>query len=271
MDSMIYRDIFEEPVIGKITQGSIFNGAKSREYPDSNSVYGLVISPRCDIEQRKAPLYYYLPAIKMEDWMNVDFPPIYVNLLEAETKNALKGVLKDCNESETILYKLKAEEVERIIRKHKPQLNTKVEERVKLLKALEQYREGGEFCAIISQDTSGVRKSIINELITHKNPSFYFVENKLEGGFVLRMREISRLSPDMLFKLANGVEGKLSQSEMKENDLRQLEDEELYMPLYVIKSPFMEHIMQHFMQQFNKIGIEDVSKGFIEKFTDLIK
>lgn len=268
---MIYRDIFEEPIIGKITQGSIFNGAKSREYPNSNSVYGLIISPRCDIEQRKVPLYYYLPAVTMKDWLSVDFPPIYVKVLEPEIRNSLKGVLKECKESETVLYKMRADEVERIIRKHKPQLNPKVEEKVNLLKALEHYKMGGEFSEITSQDTSGVRKSIVNDLITHKNPSFYFIENEQEGGFVLRMREISRLSPDMLFRMANGVDGKLSQLEMEESDLRQLEDGELYMPLYVVKSPFIEHIIQHFMQQFNRIGIEDVPKEFTERFTDLIK
>jgi len=268
---MTYRDIFEDPIIGKITQGSIFNGAKSRAYPNSKSVYGIVISPRCDIEQKKVPLYYFLPAIKMEDWVNVDFPPIYVAALETEVKKALKSVLKDCKESETVLYKMKAAEVEKIIRKHKPQLGKKDEEKVELLKALEKYKSGGMLPDVTSKDTSGVRKNIFDELITHKNPNYYFIEKKNEGGFVLRMREISRLSPEMLLKIANGVDRKLTEKELEENDLRQLDDGELYMPLYVVKSPFMEHIIQHFMQQFNKIGIEDVPKEFTNKFAELIK
>lgn len=78
MDKKDFRDIFTEPIIGEITQGTIFNGAKSRMYPGYHDVFGLVISPRCDIEQRKVPLYYYLPAIKMEDWIKVDFPPLYI-------------------------------------------------------------------------------------------------------------------------------------------------------------------------------------------------
>ncbi len=268
---MKYRDIFDEPIIGEITQGSIFNGAKSREYPNSKDVYGIVISPRCDIEQKKAPLYYYLPAIKMEDWVNVDFPPIYASALETDVKKILKSVINECKESETILYKMTATEVERIIKKHKPQLSKKIAEKVEMLKALELYKKGGKFSDVTSKDSSGIRRSIFDELIIHKNPNFYFLEHKNEGGFVLRMREISRLTPDMLFKLANGVDGKLTTKEMEENDLRQLEDGELYMPLFVVKSPFMEHIMQHFVQQFNKIGIEDVPKEFTDTFTNLIK
>ena len=187
-------------------------------------------------------------------------------------KGGLKSTLKDCKESETILEKFCPADVERIIRKHKPQLGVKVENKIDVWKAIENYKKGGPFKEITDKDTSNVRKNIIDELITHKNSSFYFLENEHEGGgFVLRMREISRVSPEMLFKLANGIDGKLTPQELEDNDLRQLEDEEIFMPMYVVKSPFIEHIMQHFMQQFNKIGIEDVPKFFSNRFTDLIK
>ena len=69
-------------------------------------------------------------------------------------------------------------------------------------KAIEKYKQGGALKDITDKDTSNVRKNIIDELITHKNSSFYFLENEHEGGgFVLRMREISRVSPEILFKL----------------------------------------------------------------------
>lgn len=186
-------------------------------------------------------------------------------------KGALKSVLKECNESETILDRFSPSGVERIIRKHKPQLGVKVENKMEVWKAVEDYKQGGSLKVITDKDTSNVRKNIFDDLITHKNPNFYFLENEHEGGFVLRMREISRVSPNILFKLAKGIDGKLTDTELEENDLRQLNDEEIYMPMYVVKSPFMEHIMQHFMQQFNKIGIEDVPKIFSNRFTNLIK
>lgn len=261
MNQTDYRDIFCEPVIGKITQGSIFNGAISRSYHGFKNVFGIVISPRCDIVQKKAPLYYYLPVIKMSDWMQVDFPLLYVNRLENEVKNNLKSVLKENNESETILDKFSPVEVERIIKKHQPQLKKKVEDKINVWKAIETYKNGGEFMDVTHADNSNVRKMIIDELTTHKNPNYYFMEHINEGGFILLMREISRLTPDMLFKIAHGLEGTLSDKELEENDLRQLDPDELYMPLYDVKSPYIEHIMQHFIQQFNKIGIEDVPKG----------
>lgn len=270
MNNTVFRDLYDDPVIGKITQGSIFNGAKSRFYPGYKTVYGIIITPRCDIEQKKVPLYYFLPAIKMEDWMTVDFPPLYVKALEKEVKNSLKQILRDNNESETILDKFSPAEVERIIRKHQSKLKNKVEEKLNVWKAIEAYKNGGKMKIITDLDTTGVRKNIIDDLMTYKNPNFYFLENKFEGGFVLRMREISRLSPEMLFRIAQGLVGKLSDKELEENDLRQLDEDDIYMLLYVVKSPFIEHVLQHFIQQFNRIGIEDVSKAHTERFTSLI-
>lgn len=267
----MYRDLFEEPVIGQITQGTIFNGAKSRFYPNNPNVLGIVISPRCDIEQRKSPLYYYLPAVKMEDWLHGDFPSIYIPRLEEDVKKVLKQQLIKDGESETILDKFKPEFVEQRLRKHSPQLKKNVKERLDVWKALEAYLGGGSLESVMNKDCSNIQKSIFDELIANRNPNFYFLEHKNDQGYVLRMREISRLTPDMLFRLGKGIEGQLSEIELGENDLRQVDVNELFMPLYVVKSPFVEHIMQHFLQQFNRIGIEDVHKDFSNHFIKLIK
>lgn len=61
-----HRDLFEEPIIGNITQGSFFNGAVSRIYPDDIEIYGLVISPRCDIEQRKCRFIIIYPLLDLK-------------------------------------------------------------------------------------------------------------------------------------------------------------------------------------------------------------
>ena len=84
------------------------------------------------------------------------------------------------------------------------------------------------------------------------------------------MREISRLTPAIMFQLAQGIDNKLTKEELSSNDLRQLDDDDLFMPLYVIRSPFIEHIIQHFLQQFNRIGIEDVSREFVSKINEMI-
>jgi hypothetical protein len=74
-----------------------------------------------------------------------------------------------------------------------------------------------------------------------------------------------------MFQLAQGIDKKLTKEELSSNDLRQLDDDDLFMPLYEIKSPFIEHIIQHLLQQFNRIGIEDVSREFVSKINEMIK
>lgn len=271
MRKVLYRDLFEEPVIGQITQGSIFNGAKSRAYPNNLNVMGIIISPRCDIEQQKAPLYYFLPVVRVTDWLLQDMPNLYIPRLEEDAKNILKHELIKNGESETILDKFDATYVEQRLRLHSPQLKKNVEDRLEIWKALETYRKGSPLKTVTIKDESNIQKGIFDELIANKNPNFYFLEHEHEEGYVIRMREISRLAPEMLFRLAKGIEGKLTDSELEDSDLRQLDPEELIMPLYVVKSPFMEHIMQHFLQQFNRIGIEDVHKDFSNRFIELIK
>jgi hypothetical protein len=267
---MNYRDLYNDPVIGEITQGSIFNGAVSEFYPNNPNVFGIVISPRCDIEQKKAPIYYYLPIVRLDDWLQVDFPSIYIPRLTAEVKFFLQNQLDNIGESKSILDKFKAVEVEKALRKHFTKMKDNVEQRIEIWKALEEYKKECNINVVMDKDTTRVRKNVLDEIVTHKNPNFYFLENEDENGFVIRMREISRLTPKVLFSLANGIDDMLPDEELKVNDLRQLDEKDIYMPLYELKSPFIEHVMQHFLQQFNRIGIEDIDKMFVTEAMNLI-
>lgn len=268
---MKYRNILEESKIGQITQGSIFNGAKSIAYPNHNDIYGVIITPRCDIAQKKVPQYYYLPAVRLKYWIQVDFPPLYLSRLEKEVKKVLIDTLLKYKESVSIIDRFKAVDVESIIRKHNSNLRKNIEETIEIWKALENYKKGGSLTDIFSKDSSKLKKNILEEIVENKNTNYYFIESEEEEGFILRMREIRRLTPTMMFQLAEGIDKKLTEEELSYNDLRQLDDNDLFMPLYEIKSPFIEHIIQHFLQQFNRIGIEDVSRDFASKIIEMIK
>ncbi|MBQ2555406.1 MAG: hypothetical protein II561_02530, partial [Thermoguttaceae bacterium] len=110
-----------------------------------------------------------------------------------------------------------------IIRKHNPTLKSSLEGKLEIWKALEKYKNGGSLTDVISKDSSNVRKGILEELLENKNANFYFIESKEEEGFILRMREISRLTPAIMFQLAQGIDNKLTKEELSSNDLRQLD------------------------------------------------
>lgn len=67
----------------------------------------------------------------------------------------------------------------------------------------------------------------------------------VDDFWLIRMRELNRLTPSVLFRLQNGIDSKLTDQELSENDICQYEGE-LFLPLYEIQSPYIEHIMQHF-------------------------
>lgn len=51
-----------------IDQGTIIYGIRSKKYP-STPCYGIIITARCDIAQRKVPKYYYLVAVDAVSWL----------------------------------------------------------------------------------------------------------------------------------------------------------------------------------------------------------
>lgn len=53
------------------TQGTVFSCAYAEDYTDT-SVYGLVITARCDAAQDKAPIFSYIPVVSLPDWVLCD-------------------------------------------------------------------------------------------------------------------------------------------------------------------------------------------------------
>ena len=52
----------------KIDQGTVIYGIRSKKYPEC-ACYGIIITARCDIAQRKVPKYYYLIGVDAESWL----------------------------------------------------------------------------------------------------------------------------------------------------------------------------------------------------------
>lgn len=64
----------------------------------------------------------------------------------------------------------------------------------------------------------------------------------------------------MFFKIGNGiVSSDLQVDDFKNNDIRINDpDEDMIYPVFVLKSPYIEHLMQCFTLCFSRIGVEDI-------------
>ena len=261
-----YRKILLEPIIGEITQGSIFNGAISKAYPDNKNIYGIIISPRCDIYNRKAPEYYYLPIVKLSDWMKVDFKDIFHKQIFKNAQNKLQKKLRSLNESDSIVGRFMPDEIEKILVKHKVKEN---DDNFKALSIIRQI-DMPNYDTLLKLDPFSTKKNIIEDLIQDKNTSYYFFEDEEEIGYVIRLREINKLSPEGLDQLSKGIDSTINKSVMKNCDLRSIEEKDLFMPIFQVASPYTEHIMQRFLHLFNRIGVDDINSDTKQQIIDIL-
>ena len=94
--------MFDAPREGEFTQGTVFSCAYAEDYPDV-VIYGLVITARCDAAQDKTPIFSYIPAVSLHDWMLCDGANIAMDRLGADCQGNLRKALKDAELSESLL------------------------------------------------------------------------------------------------------------------------------------------------------------------------
>ena len=80
-----------------INQGTVIYGIQSAKYP-SIPCYGVVITARCDIAQRKVPKYYFLIAVDASDWFCTEHG--YELAYNEKIKNLKNEIICKANELE---------------------------------------------------------------------------------------------------------------------------------------------------------------------------
>lgn len=253
----VKRVLLADAVIGKITQGTIFSGAKSTLYPNKE-VMGIVITPRCDIAQQKVDVYYYLPVVSFEDWKHIELPALYLSKLVAEHDGKLRKELIANGISDSIVNRFSIQTIKEII-KDKQVSNKNLNSLIKQSEDIESYRNGAMTISQLIKKYEGPKKTILKEIVMNKNLNYYLIETAEDRLYIIRMRELNRIQSSLFNQLRNGIDYQLTNGELLENDICQF-NEYILMPLYEVKSPFIEHIMYHFLQSFNRIGIEDMSE-----------
>lgn len=262
------RDIFATPIVGHIDQGYIFSGAKSDLYPQKN-VQGLIITPRCDIAQRKVDEIYYLPVIKFDDWKELEFPTIYCSRLYSDILSWLDDKFVKLNVSPSIITKFTTDDIKdilnaiRIAGKEQKAICLKLE----TLLQISEYRKTHDSNVLntLLSNNQGPRKTIMKEILSNKLPNYYVLDSK-ESYYVVRLRELKRLQATLFYRIGNGiVANDLNKQDFLYNDIVINDpDEDMIYPLAVLKSPFIEHLMQCFTQWFSRIGVEDLDNHTCE-------
>ncbi len=258
------RKIYKINTIGIIDQGSIVNNCFSENYADVDT-FGIIITPRCDIDNNKVSTIHYLPVIRFQDWIRIDFWNIYSDLCRKDISSRLTSILKKYGLSESLLKYFSDSDLKSTL-KSKITKDTDYVKFEKLLSDKEQFQLTFKEISSKRKETlfneyHKISKNIFKELKSHRRKEFYLLESWEENPLynVVLLREIRTISFDFSTKLANGVyEHEINVLEYSKNDIKKTGNPDSFSHVVAaLKSPFIEHLIQQFFLNFGRIGVED--------------
>ena len=269
------------PPRGPLTQGTIFTCAVAEHYQDC-ATFGLVITARCDAAQDKVRTYNYLPIVSLKDWLRRDGLLILAEQIKEDSEGGMQRALKVCGFSATILET----ETPRSILET---LFLPSEKKSKAAKELSNFealcvRHELAASALSNPQTPGVYEDIVKELpklgdsliknlVHHKLGGYYFL-SRLEpdgddGGYVVLIREVQSLPRGAVHAIAEALEASILNDMCKAEPALQgrlrIGPDDLAMPIGLLGSPNLEHLMQTFSTLFGRIGLADPDPNEIAK------
>jgi hypothetical protein len=260
---MTKRNIYREPAIGQLQQGYIFNQAVAERYGASD-VCGVIVTPRCDIENAKVMTFHYLPLIPFQDWLLSDYWLILKKILISDLEQNINTILQQNGHSSNLLGKFKLEDIrdkfaEKINKKQQGKFNKAISWLAEIT-ALQSDISKPILDRIHSEKNfNKIGENILKELSRNNRPEYYLVEHWEEADkyYVVLLRDIQKISWDLGMRIAQGMpSSELKEADLLNNDIKHEEEGFVY-PIKVITSPFIEHLIQKLFNNFGKIGITD--------------
>lgn len=242
-----------------LTQGSIICGCIAADYP-ANAVDGIVITPRCDLDHNiKVSTVHYLPIVKFEDWLQVDGFKWMKNQMLKDCKDRLNKWISNATNIPDFLNSSLAtkSKVSQILERDR--LNGSIKESIDL------YFDESDF-----QIKEYLKKNekyylkLLKSLTGNAIAPYYLIEswNKTCGYRVVILREIHQITRETALKLESGffAYGQDEEFFIKNSLCRSVPEEPYrvtYEILTTVASPILEHLLQRYVNNFAKIGVED--------------
>lgn len=273
--------MFDLPRADQFTQGTIFSCGYAESY-SAVSIYGLVITARCDAAQDKAPIYSFVPVVSLKEWVVIDGAQIILDRHRQDLWNSRKNILVGMGLSDSLL---RTKSPEQIIESHlKPLASADKRLESKLRAFQEQSVLIGEICSVLSSKDRTATLSLLKRSSKYlDNIVKELAGNRLLGHYLLRkmprlyddvgsdhvalLREIHHIPSALAKQITQGIAKPLSGVEPNiETKCPRYSDEDDYCaPVARLKSPWMEHLMQSLTLLFSRIGVEDIDAASVKK------
>ena len=254
------------PLYCKLTQGSVINGCIAEAFPNKE-VFGVIITPRCDLSHDgKVLTVHYVPLVPFELWFDVIAKPIIKEQWKKDLANRLDSKFRNAKAGSGIM---EADFTNDDLRKIVEQKVLKPKDKVEINELLDAYFDINKlaFNDYLLDDESHKRGhkmfDYLSRLQENSIHHYYLLEGWKDYGenkhLVLMLRDVRRIEYNIANRIGNGVEESiLGLEDTTHNDLfLTSEKKHFYFIQALIASPFIEHIMQAFVYNFSRIGVED--------------
>ena len=161
-----------------LTQGTVFSGLRSNKYYGIYC-YGIVITARCDLANKKVDKIFFLTAVPYRQWLLSRFgAKVVLKTVLNDAETFLNCELKKYGLQWDILKSFTNEEFNKVIVEKEIGISTK--EQGKLIKKFEKYCQikqslkYGDVRGLLKDNYSGV-KGQFQEIISGKNTQFTFL------------------------------------------------------------------------------------------------
>lgn len=243
-------------MVRNLTQGSIINNCLADNYSTKLDVYGLIITPRCDLaHEGKVNTVHYLPIVDFDDWLCCDGEEYLLNRWTINLKDKFEQLCQKHNVPSDLVESKLYVKIANEIFTDKSQRKSFIE-KVDSLFCSDKQRQKAFEDYYHKTDT---QNALIKNLLNDKLPAYYLIDDwdaaRAKPKIIL-LRELKRISYETSQKISKGMnstEIKRSYDELKHTSLHS----ELYQVCAEVDSPFIEHIMQRFSHNFCRIGVDD--------------
>ena len=262
----------------QITQGSVISGVRSDKYEKTNC-YAIVINARCDLAQDKINKVYYIIAIPLNDWIFTSYGYQTIFCKKAkDVSGRIKSNVSGGGLSWEDLKDFSIDDFDTVI--SSSDLKNDKKEQAKI-----DFRE---YKHLTSERAT--RNDILNAIKTHKkdiniflgemsngkNANFLLLpESALKGGslsrgIVVDLRELDYFNMPQIDSLVkdkiDSHNIKLTQDEKELYNKRffVLEEPGYSTILDEVSSPWIEFIVQRFVNAFIRVGVDNITQQQIE-------
>lgn len=255
----------------ELTQGTIFTCALTENYLECDS-YGLIITARCDVANSKTPIFSYIPVVPYRQWMARDGAAIIASRAVANATGEIKRSIKSAGLVESIFDTLSEKAIVDLIAQDTTKAGKlrlqKVQENFSTIEKLQNFLlkiEKKSSQAVID-DSPGLYKGLVKDLLGNTLSDFHYLEEiEFDGqsdGYVASLREIRLMPSSVASRILNG----LTMSEFLQLGsfgLHFKSEDDYSMPVGLLKSPYIEFLMQRVTNLFARIGVTDASQDRI--------